>query len=139
MLSLKPELIAQLDVQAREAIELWGTAAQFNMVIEETSELLNEVAKIHRNQQNWDNILEESVDTYIMMTEVFLMYDEALVNAMLEKKLTKFKANLERSKAKKAEQDAELKRRMNDLPQYAKSKPENVVSLFPDANKYSGA
>lgn len=157
MLDLNPDLIKQLDTQARQAIELWGNEAQFNMVIEETSELLNEVAKIHRNRQNWDNILEEAVDTYIMMTEVFIMYGPEATNAMLEKKLNKFKGNLDRSAAKKAEKDkeiaeaaAEVVRRINNLPQYVGGnrvganvfpiRPrDNVVSLFPEANTYSGA
>lgn len=144
MLDLNPDLIKRLDTQARQAIELWGNEAQFNMVIEECSELLNEVAKLHRNRQNWDNILEEAVDNYIMMTEVFIMYGPEATNAMLEKKLNKFKGNLDRSAAKKAEKDKALEAAAEEVVRQMSNvvpiRPrDNVVSLFPEANNYSGA
>ena len=102
MLDLKPEHITRLDNLARRAIELWGVDAQIDMAREETTEFLLELARIPRGRHSDENILEEAVDTYIMMTEIFLIYGPEKVNAMMEKKLSKFQSHLEKSEQKDA-------------------------------------
>jgi hypothetical protein len=101
MLDLKRELVEELDDLARRAINLWGVAAQIDMAREETTEFLLELARIPRGRHSHDNILEEAVDVYIMMTEIFLIYGPEKTNAMLEKKLGKFQAHLEKSEQNK--------------------------------------
>lgn len=140
MKDISPGHIARLDYLARQAIELYGADSQFNMAIEETSELLHALTKIHRNRQDWDNILEETVDTYIMTTEIFILFGPEAVNAMFVKKLDKFAGNVQRSieKRQKAAEQAEIIRKSGE-----QLKVENAqifhIHKNPDVTPYSGA
>jgi hypothetical protein len=97
MRDISPEHLTRLDRLARSAINHWGEDKQLDQATEETAELLCELTKRHRNRQDWEHILEESVDTYIMMTELFIMFGPEAVNAMFAKKLDKFEAGLSKS------------------------------------------
>lgn len=97
MLDIDNDKINRLDRLARSAINHWGEEKQFAQAEEEAIELALELVRIRRRRQNWDNILEEAVDNYIMVTELFIIFGPEKVNAMLDKKLDKFDAALTKS------------------------------------------
>lgn len=101
MLDIENEKIKRLDGLARSAINHWGADKQFAQAEEEAIELALELAlelvRIRRNRQDWDAILEEAVDVYIMATEIFILFGPEKVNEMLDKKLDKFDAALKKS------------------------------------------
>lgn len=106
MLDIEKEKIARLDRLARSAINHWGPDKQFDQAEEEAIELAMELVRRKRGRQVWDHILEEAVDNYIMVTEMFILFGPEAVNAMLDKKLDKFEAGL--SKSIKAKVDSIL-------------------------------
>lgn len=97
MLDIENEKIKRLDGLARSAINHWGADKQFAQAEEEAIELALELVRIRRNRQDWDAILEEAVDNYIMATEIFILFGPEKVNEMLDKKLDKFDAALKKS------------------------------------------
>lgn len=97
MLDIENEKIKRLDGLARSAINHWGADKQFAQAEEEAIELALELVRIRRNRQDWDAILEEAVDVYIMATEIFILFGPEKVNEMLDKKLDKFDAALKKS------------------------------------------
>jgi hypothetical protein len=99
---LTKENADKLDDLAQRAIDCWGVPAQFGMVKEECLELALEVQRIDRGRHDDEKILEESVDVYIMMKEMFIIFGEERVNAMMAKKLGKFESHLVKSEKKEA-------------------------------------
>lgn len=97
MLDIEDAKIARLDRLARSAINHWGADKQFAQAEEEAIELALELVRIRRNRQDWEAILEEAVDNYIMVTELFILFGPEKVNEMLDKKLNKFDAALKKS------------------------------------------
>ncbi len=97
MLDIENEKIKRLDGLARSAINHWGADKQFAQAEEEAIELALELVRIRRNRQDWDAILEEAVDNYIMVTEIFILFGPEKVNEMLDKKLNQFDAALKKS------------------------------------------
>ena len=61
----------------RKAIEKFGDDSQINMAMEEMSELTKELCKWKRGNQNFEEILEEIADVYIMMHQLTLIFDDA--------------------------------------------------------------
>lgn len=59
-----------------KAIQLWGSRAQLEMVIEESSELITAVQKFKRNPSSdtEDHIIEEAVDTEIMIDQLKILF-----------------------------------------------------------------
>lgn len=101
MTMLSKENTDKLDDLAQRAIDCWGVKAQFGMVKEECLELALEVQRIDRNRHDDEKILEESVDVYIMMKEMFIIFGPERVNAMLARKLGKFESQLVKSEKQK--------------------------------------
>lgn len=97
MLDIENDKIVRLDRLARSAINHWGADKQFAQAEEEAIELALELVRIRRNRQDWDSILEEAVDNYIMVTEIFILFGPEKVNEMLNKKLDKFDSALSKS------------------------------------------
>lgn len=57
------------------AIETYGKDMQLNVAIEELSELIKEICKSKRGNDNRDNIIEEMADCYIMLKQLEYIYD----------------------------------------------------------------
>ena len=57
------------------AIETYGEDMQLNVAIEEFSELIKEICKHKRGEDNRDNILEEMADCYIMLEQLEIIFD----------------------------------------------------------------
>lgn len=58
-----------------KAIETYGKDMQLNVAIEEFSELIKEICKHKRGEDNLDNIIEEMADCYIMMEQIEIIFD----------------------------------------------------------------
>ena len=57
-----------------KAIETYGKDMQLNVAIEEFSELIKEICKHKRGEDNLDNILEEMADCYIMLEQLGVIF-----------------------------------------------------------------
>jgi hypothetical protein len=91
----------KLDDLAQRAIDTWGVEQQFEQTKEEVLELALELQRIIRGRHDEEKILEEAVDVHIMTKEIFIIFGEDRVNAMMEKKLNKFENHLNKSLHKK--------------------------------------
>lgn len=56
------------------AIETYGKDMQLNVAIEELSELIKEICKHKRGEDNLDNIIEEMADCYIMLSQLRIIF-----------------------------------------------------------------
>lgn len=56
-----------------KAIKTYGVNTQLDMCIEEMSELTKEICKHKRGKNNYDEIVEEMADVYIMMEQLKIM------------------------------------------------------------------
>lgn len=57
-----------------KSIKKHGINEQFNVAIEEMSELTKELCKNMRGCENTDNIIEELADVYIMLENIKIIY-----------------------------------------------------------------
>ena len=57
-----------------KAIEVYGEDMQLNVAIEEFSELIKEICKHKRGEDNRDNIIEEMADCYIMLRQMEIIF-----------------------------------------------------------------
>jgi hypothetical protein len=84
-----------------KAIETYGKDMQLNVAIEEFSELIKEICKHKRGEDNRENIIEEMADCYIMMEQlgvIFGIWFEEIEYKKVEK--------LERLEKRLAEQES---------------------------------
>ena len=58
-----------------KAIETYGKDMQLNVAIEEFSELIKEICKHKRGNDNRENIIEEMADCYIMLKQLEYIFD----------------------------------------------------------------
>ncbi len=81
----------------QKAIQVWGKNAQLLMVLEEMSELQKEILKhMNRGKDNLDEIIDETADVEIMLTQLKYIFDiEKAVEDRISKKLEKIKVRLE--------------------------------------------
>ena len=79
-----------------KAIEVYGKDMQLNVAIEELSELIKEICKNKRGNDNRDNIIEEMADCYIMLTQVRFIFDikRSELDAMLNNKIGRLRCRL---------------------------------------------
>ena len=71
-----------------KAIQTWGKQAQVLMVLEEMAELQKEILKnINRGKENLDELIDETTDVEIMLTQLKLIYgiDDQVRNHRSEK------------------------------------------------------
>lgn len=87
------------------AIEVYGKDMQLNVAIEEFSELIKEICKHKRGEDNRENIIEEMADCYIMLEQLGVIFDIWFADLdykkvekleRLEKRLQKRRTNNER-------------------------------------------
>lgn len=89
------------------AIETYGEDMQLNVAIEEFSELIKEICKHKRGEDNLDNIIEEMADCYIMMKQLEIIFDIKIdqISAKANQKMVR----LERRLAEKENKNANAK------------------------------
>lgn len=83
-----PNIDEQVKDIEQTAIDKYGKTLQMVVAIEELSELIKELTKNIRGNNNHDAIVEEIADVYIMLEQVMLMHDIRLsevTNIMLSK------------------------------------------------------
>lgn len=88
------DLIKEVEYNSKAAVDKWGIVSQFDMMREEATELLMELARMPRNRTTKEKIIEECVDTYIMIHEMMYIYGEEEFEDMIRKKLEKMKGKL---------------------------------------------
>ena len=93
-MNINQDLVERTKVASYKAIKKWGIESQLDMMREEATELLMELARLPRKRTTDEKILEEVVDTYIMVHEMICIYGEDKFNEMLRKKLERFESRL---------------------------------------------
>ena len=79
-----------------EAIHHYGNSKQCLVAIEEMSELIKELCKNDRGNENWTNVAEEIADVTIMIEQLRLIFDcNDYVNEVMDFKLRRLKERLE--------------------------------------------
>ena len=71
------------------AIETYGEDMQLTVAVEELSELIKEICKFNRGNDNIDDITEEMADCYIMLEQLKIIFEikNSSIYAMMEQKL----------------------------------------------------
>ena len=79
------------------AIETYGDDMQLNVAIEEFSELIKEICKFNRGNENIDNIIEEMADCYIMLEQLKIIFEikNSSIYSVMEQKLDRLKDRLD--------------------------------------------
>jgi hypothetical protein len=60
----------------QDAVDLWGTTTQFDMIIEECSELIKAIIKYRRDKCSILEVIEEAVDVDLMLNQLKVMTKE---------------------------------------------------------------
>jgi organic radical activating enzyme len=81
-----------------KAIETYGKDMQLNVAVEELSELIKEICKNKRGENNRDNIIEEMADCCIMLEQLVIIYNikEAEIDRVMDEKLSRLEDRLEK-------------------------------------------
>jgi NTP pyrophosphatase (non-canonical NTP hydrolase) len=82
-----------------KAIEVYGKDMQLNVAIEEFSELIKEICKHKRGEDNLENIIEEMADCYIMLQQLEIIFGISELTVFVE--IGKKKARLAERLAEK--------------------------------------
>ena len=90
-----------------KAIEVYGKDMQLNVAIEEFSELIKEICKHKRGEDNRDNIIEEMADCYIMLEQLKIIF--GITTYEINTKVNQKMGRLERRLAEKENKNANAK------------------------------
>ena len=84
------------------AIEVYGKDMQLNVAIEELSELIKEICKYKRGEDNRENIIEEMADCIIMLRQLEIIFGIGFddINPTMMEKLYRLETRLEESESK---------------------------------------
>lgn len=79
------------------AIEYYGKDMQLNVAIEELSELIKEICKHKRGEDNLDNIIEEMADCRIMMAQLQIILGIKIhqLHARINQKMVRLEKRLD--------------------------------------------
>lgn len=58
----------------RDAVATWGESSQVDMLVEETSELLNAIMKFKRGRASVEDVLTEIADVEIMLGQMEVIF-----------------------------------------------------------------
>ena len=81
----------------RKAIDVWGVPAQVMMVMEETGEMLNAMAKYDRGRASEDDVITELVDVSILMEQMAVVFGMDKFKNEKERKLLRLKERLDKN------------------------------------------
>jgi NTP pyrophosphatase (non-canonical NTP hydrolase) len=86
-----------MDKTLKKAIETYGKDMQLNVAVEELSELIKEICKYKRGNDNRKNIIEEMADCYIMLEQLAMIFDipNHAINEVVDRKITRLEKRLE--------------------------------------------
>lgn len=89
-----------------KAIEVYGKDMQLNVAIEEFSELIKEICKHKRGEDNRDEIIEEMADCYIMMEQLEIIFNIKIdqINAVINQKMVRLERRLAESEGEGCKQ-----------------------------------
>ena len=78
------------------AIETYGKDMQLTVAVEELSELVKEICKNKRGTDNYDNIVEEIADCYIMLDQLILIFGirSVEIKRVIDEKLARLEERL---------------------------------------------
>lgn len=79
----------------KQAISKWGVGNQVFMVMEETGEMLNALAKYNRNRSTPHDIITELADVWILMEQMAEVFGWENFESEKEHKLLRLKERLE--------------------------------------------
>ena len=82
----------------KKAIETWGIEAQVFMVMEETGEMLNALAKANRGRSTKEEIITELADVSIMMEQMAYYFGYTEFEEEKKKKLKRLDRRLSNDK-----------------------------------------
>jgi NTP pyrophosphatase (non-canonical NTP hydrolase) len=84
-----------------ECIKHWGVSDRKNMVVEEMSELIKEISKNNRGEENRDKIIEEIADCYVVMKGLRVAFDidDKQIDDIVDFKIKRLSSRLEKWKA----------------------------------------
>lgn len=79
------------------AIKTYGKDMQLTVAVEELSELIKEICKNKRGQDNRKNIIEEMADCYIMLEQLAIIFDipNHALNEVASQKIARLEKRLE--------------------------------------------
>lgn len=85
-----------------KAIEVYGKENQLTVAVEEFSELIKEICKHKRGEDNKARIIEEMADCYIMLVQLELMFDinVADINKEIRRKENRLQKRIEKEERK---------------------------------------
>ncbi len=79
----------------KTTVELWGEAFQRLMLIEECAELISALCKQFRGRVDASTVLEEAVDTQLMINQLrFMLDDETKWNEQMRFKLNRLESRI---------------------------------------------
>lgn len=87
------------------AVKNYDRESQFDMAVEECSELITEIARIGRGRTTDDSLAEEICGTYLMMEEMMMYLGYETINRAMASQLDKFEKHVNNSKATRAVYD----------------------------------
>ena len=64
----------------QKALDKWGTELQVDVAIEEMTELIQRLVQYKRGRVNKQKVLEELVDSWIMLEQLKLVFDGSFYN-----------------------------------------------------------
>lgn len=84
------------------AIEAYGEDMQLTVAIEELSELIKEICKNKRGNDNIDSITEEMADCYIMLEQIKIIFGikNSKIYTVMEEKLERLENRLAEARIK---------------------------------------
>lgn len=83
-----------------QVLEAWGIGNQVFMVMEETGEMLNALAKANRGRVTKEDVITELADVSIMMEQMAVHFGYEEFKAEKERKLNRLKERLDKYKEK---------------------------------------
>jgi NTP pyrophosphatase (non-canonical NTP hydrolase) len=85
-----------------KAIEVYGKDMQLNVAIEEFSELIKEICKHKRGEDNRDNIIEEMADCRIMIEQLMIIFEIKTyqINPVINQKMVRLEKRLSEKESK---------------------------------------
>lgn len=83
----------------KQAIKNWGAVNQVFMVMEETGEMLNALAKVNRNRSTNHEVITEVVDVWILMEQMAEIFGWEEFEKELDFKLERLKGRLEQKES----------------------------------------
>lgn len=80
----------------KAALDKWGMASQVLMLVEETGEMLAKLSQYNRGRITLEELVEEMVDSMMMLDEVFYLLDvsDEMRERVLKKKMGLFRDRL---------------------------------------------